>query len=136
MADPYATPADLQTFVSAATWAEITEPDRQLRRASEEIDDVVRLAYEIDVDGLPTDTDVAEVLREATCAQVEAWVEVGEENDIDGLAGSHITVTGYSGQRAPRLAPRALRILRVAGLTSSRETGDRAAQFFATQSGN
>lgn len=120
MASAYATPAQLQEFVSAATWALIEEPERQLTRASELLDGKVLARYSVDANGLPTDSDIAATLRDATCAQVEAWAEVSEENDIDGMAGRHISVPGYSGPRAPELAPRARRILYTAGLTSPR----------------
>lgn len=66
--------------------------------------------------GLPTDPDVAAVLRYATCAQVEQWAEVGEHNDVDGLAGTQSGAGGWTGQRAPALAPRAARLLLTAGL--------------------
>jgi hypothetical protein len=99
--------------------------DRLLMRASELIDNTVTEPFDIDAtDGLPTGTlviqgqnvTVASILCDATCAQVEAWAEVGEANDIDGLAGVDISVGSYSGPRAPKLAPRAFRILQNAGL--------------------
>lgn len=110
----YATDAELMAFLS--THAVVEESERLRRRASELIDSVIRTPYRLTDDGLPHDETIAAALRDACCAQVEQWLEVGEHNDIDGLAGSHISVTGYSGPRAPSIAPRALRILSGAGL--------------------
>lgn len=111
--DAYATTTELNT------WTGITVADgsRLLDRASELVDSVVRTPFAVDTDGIPTNTDVAAAMRDATCAQVEQWIEVDEANDIDGLAASSISVAGYSGDRAPSLAPRAARILATAGLT-------------------
>jgi hypothetical protein len=92
------------------------EAERLLVRASELVDDHVRASYAVDDDDLPTDADVAGALRDAACAQYEAWLEVGEANAIDGLAGAQIAVEGYSGPRAPVLAPRARQFLRRYGL--------------------
>lgn len=110
--DPYATSAELTAWVGTA----VTGADRLLARASELMDVTVTASYSVDADGIPTNAEVAAALRDAACAQVEQWVEVGESNDIDGLAGSDISVSGYTGKRAPLLAPRAARILHAAGL--------------------
>lgn len=115
----YASAAQLQAFVSAAVWATIdaADVDRLLARATEVVDDHCFAAFAVDsATDLPTDTDVADALRDATCAVVEAWVEVGEENDIDGLAGTEVSVAGFSGRRAPPLPPRARRFLAQQGL--------------------
>lgn len=99
------------------SYVEVIDPDdisRLLARASELVDGAVRQPYTTDDDGLATDADIAAALRDATCAQVEQWIEVGEENAIDGLAGTPRSVGG--GVRAPELSPRALRILLNAGL--------------------
>ena len=110
----YATSAEYSVFVDGDAPAGI---DRLLVRATEIVDDHVRVAYAVDtVTQLATDTDIAEALSDATCAVVEFWQEVGEEHDIDGLAGTEIKVGGYSGKRAPELSPRAHRILSTAGL--------------------
>jgi len=50
-------------------------------------------------------------------AQVRFWTETGEEHDIDGLAGTDVSiggVSGVSGKRPPVVAPQALRILKEA----------------------
>lgn len=119
MTTAYASAAQLEAFVSPAVWASIDadDVDRLLARATEVVDDHCFGAFAVDsVTDLPTDSDVGDALRDATCAVVEAWVEVGEENDIDGLAGTDINVDGYGGRRAPNLPPRARRFLSQRGL--------------------
>lgn len=113
--EAFATVADLATF--GVTWAG-DDVDRVLTRASEVIADHVTTGYYTDGTGAPTDTDVAAALRDATCAQVEQWVEVGEENDIAGYpTDTFLSGGGISTNRLPPvLAPRARRILRNAGL--------------------
>lgn len=111
----YATSAEYLTFTGLSA-----APDdyaRLSQRASELVDNTVTAAFTVDdTTDLPTDADVAAALRDACAAQVEFWAEVGEENDVDGLAGSQVSVSGYSGRRPPKLSPRAFRILQNAGL--------------------
>lgn len=117
MTVPFATVADLADWLPSSV--DIDEPDasRQLVRATTLIERAVRAPYAVDsTTNLPTDTTIAAALRDATCAQVEFWAETSEEHDVDGLAGEHYSVTGYSGKRAPRLAPRAVDLLANAGL--------------------
>ena len=122
----YATQAELISFLPEGT--AVPDAARLLARASELLDATVLAPFAIDtVTLLPTDTDVAAAMRDACCAVVEAWLEVGEENDVDGLAGTQIAVTGYTGPRAPSLAPRAFRILQNAGLMT---VGSTASSFF------
>lgn len=111
----YATSAQLAAYLKGGTVPD--DAARLLARASELIDATVRASFSVDTDtSLPTDADVAAALRDATCAVVEAWLEVGEDNDVDGLAGAQIAVQGYSGPRAPTVPPRAARLLATAGL--------------------
>lgn len=124
----YATEAELTAYLPDGTV--VTDADRLLARASELIDGTVTSSFAVDADtDLPTDPDVAAALRDATCAQVEQWLEVGEENDIDGLAGTQVSLTDYSGKRAPKVAPRAFRILQNAGLLNL-ATSTTAGEFF------
>jgi len=103
--EPYAAPEDVAAWTGQDAPAAAT---RLILRATELIDSVITAAYDTDDDtGLPTDADLLQDLNDAVCAQVEAWAETGEANDIDGLAGAQISVGNYSGPRAPRLAPRA-----------------------------
>lgn len=111
----YATDAEYLVFTGLTTAPD--DIDRLLMRASELIDNTVTVAFAVDdTDQLPTDTDVADAMRDAACAQVEFWSEVGEGNDIDGLAGTKVSAGSYSGDRAPVIAPRASRLLQNAGL--------------------
>ena len=110
----YATVAELATFLGSEG---TPDAGRLLERASELVDTIVDVPFALSATtGLPTDTDVAAALRDATCAVVEAWLEVGESNDIDGLAGQQIAVQGFTGKRAPEKPPRAVRLLKIAGL--------------------
>lgn len=110
--------------VAAATvddWSD-DEVARVLARATSAVDELTsRATFATDEDGNATDENVVAALRMATCAVVEQWLEVGEENDIDGLAGSQISVTGYSGPRAPLFGPRVLRPLKRCGLLAQPE---------------
>jgi hypothetical protein len=113
----YATGEQLADWLGAAA---PSDAERLLARASELIDATLIAPFVVDeVTELPSDDDIAAALRDATCAQVEFWGEVGEANDIDGLAGSPVSVGSYTGSRAPVVAPRAVRILANAGLMSS-----------------
>lgn len=112
----YATAADLAAFVSSDTTLPVTgELDRLLSRASELVDGYVTRPFNVDGNGAPTDTDVAATLRDATCATVEAWLELGEEHDIAGIRGD-ISTGPLSWQLPPTLPLRARRILDNAGL--------------------
>lgn len=120
MTAPYATVADLEAWMPAGSVP--GDADRLLRRASELLDDEVLARYSVDPDGLPTDPDVAGAMRDAACAQVEYWATVGEDHDIEGLAGTGVSVGHLRVDRLPPvLAPRARRILRAAGMLSSRD---------------
>lgn len=111
----YATDEQLTAFL--ATGTVVTDSGRLLRRASELLDRHVRAWFHVDnATDLPTDETVAEAMADACCAVVEAWLEVGEENDVDGLAGTKVSVGHYSGERSPELPPRAQRFLTNADL--------------------
>ena len=114
MAAAYATTAEL------AAWLGTDAPpdsERLLSRASELLDATVYVAYAVDsATGLPADPDAAAALRDAACAQVEFWIEVGEVHDLDGGAGGQVSIGGLSMRRPGRLSGRALDLLRTAGL--------------------
>lgn len=122
----HATPAQLTEWLPASVE---TPPDaeRLLERASTLVDQAVLAGYDTDDTGAPADPGIAAVLADATCAQVEQWLEVDEQNDIDGLASTHISVTGYSGMRASRWAPRMVDILRAHGLRANAHLSTRTA---------
>lgn len=113
----HATAEELTDWLSVDLDVDEDEVTRLLARASRKVDHWARAGYATDDEGVATDAIVRQALSDATCAQVEQWIEVGEENDVDGLAGTQISVTGYSGTRAPALAPRAYEALAEIGLT-------------------
>lgn len=117
MAPAYATEAQYVDFAGDVAPDDVA---RLLVRASELLDDIMTASFAVDAEtGLPTDSQIAEALSNACCAQVEFWQEVGEGHDVDGLAGTTYMLTGttgYQGKRAHVLAPRALRFLRQARL--------------------
>jgi hypothetical protein len=105
--DPYASMAELETYLDDSAPADAA---RLLQRASELIALAVVTPYEVDpVLNLPKETYVSEALRDATCAQVEWWLETGDEKDV--LTGwstiSFIGALFLSGGGGRRLAPRA-----------------------------
>ena len=115
MTGAYATAEDLAAWLGKNPPA---DAGRLLTRASSLLDSSVYVSFAVDDSGLPCDAGVAAVLRDAVCAQVEFWLEVGEEHDVDGGAGSLVSVGGLSIQRPKRLADRALDALRTGGLMS------------------
>lgn len=120
----HATEAQLTAWLSGGELAAPTgaKAAHLLARASSHIDRYVLSGYPTDEAGLPTEPEVSDALRDATCAQVEQWLSVGEDNDIDGY--DHHTSVGAGGvnvaKRPARLAPRARDILRDAGLLWTR----------------
>jgi hypothetical protein len=96
-----------------------TADDRLLKRATEVVADHVTTGYSITDAGDPSDPVIIQVLKDACCAQVEQWLEVGEENDIAGYPrAASVSVGGLNLSALPSvLAPRARRILRRGGLT-------------------
>ena len=98
-----------------------------LVRASRRIDSVLIGAYyATDTNGLPTDATVVAALRDAVCAQVEWWDEVGDTTGT-GAGGAWSTVSigkvslgaGSGGDAPPskaRVSPAVYEILQVAGL--------------------
>lgn len=122
----YATLSDLTAWLGA-TPDDTANATRLLTVASRRMDSVlIGAVYDVDDDGLPTDTDVAAVLRDAVCAQVEWWDETGDTSGT-GAGGEWSSVSigkvslgagnGVAGTpTGRRYAPEALEILRVAGL--------------------
>lgn len=111
----YATENELLTYTGRAA---IDDATRLLERASEVIDDAIG---KIDVYGATYTFDVAETeaLQDATCAQVEFWLEVAEEHDIIGDIGAIQAPGMFSAEHSPAiLAPRAQRRLMQAQLVT------------------
>ncbi len=114
---PFASRADLASWLGADAPA---QAERLLERAAELLDERVTVPFDVDTaTQLPTDADVAAALRDASCAQVEYWLELGEEVDIIGQRG-RIVVSGFQGEAPGRLAPRAKTILARESLVSPR----------------
>ncbi|MET7412517.1 hypothetical protein [Streptomyces rubiginosohelvolus] len=86
----YATTTDL---ANALNEAPPLGAQRLLERASQLLDSdfLLTAIYDVDDDGMPTHPLVVAGFRDAVCAQVEFWGEVGEETDISGpLQGAQI----------------------------------------------
>ena len=131
MAAPvYATYADYQA--SPYGKAEAAEADvvAGLAIASRDIDDLLLTAcYDVDEDDMPTDTDVAEAIREATIAQCSYGIDPSADLADGALpagvasvsAGSiAITIAKPAAEirvRGVVYSPRAWSLLRGAGLT-------------------
>lgn len=83
----YARPAEYAKFVGNEDFDE-DAMKALLRRASQQVDSHLRTArYDIDEDGYPTDPDVADALRDATCAYAAYWDETGDVTGADAIAG-------------------------------------------------
>ena len=123
----YATPSDLADFTGEEAPANASA---LLRRASLLIDGLIVTArYDTDDDGYPTDLDITEALRDATCAQASWFDETG---DVSGAAGRFNSLSlgsfsasgGGTGSGSntsaaeSRLSPEAVQILQNAGLTN------------------
>ncbi len=85
--NPYAAVADVLAYIGAANPPanppyDNTELTRLITRAQDLIDaELVKYAFSVDTLGNPTDTDVLAALKTAVCAQVETWVQTGDELD-------------------------------------------------------
>jgi hypothetical protein len=103
----YATPDDLATFTSQAAPADAA---RLLQRASELIDNAT-----VQRAALCTAQSDLNALRDACCAQVEFWLQVGESHAITKPRGW--VMTGSSRYEVfDQLAPRAKAFLSQRGL--------------------
>jgi hypothetical protein len=123
----YATSAEYQTYTGQTPPADI---DQQLANASRMlVAEVVRLCwYEVDEDGYPSNSVVREAFRDAVCAQVEWWDEVGDSTGAAGVGwgtvklGSaqlsrSVTATSGAASTAREVAPKAWDALRSDDLT-------------------
>ncbi|MET9954213.1 hypothetical protein ABZ135_22055 [Streptomyces sp. NPDC006339] len=127
MARVYATSSQYTEYTGEAAPTDI---DVRLRRASKFLDaQVFRLCrYDVDDDGLPTNSLVAAAFAEATCAQVEWGVEVGDVTGAAGVGWGSVeigtaklsrSVTATSGDEAPgrQIAPAVWDAVRSSDLT-------------------
>lgn len=93
------------------------EATRLLERASELIDD--RTLGRAALLEAGVDDDALALVGKAACAQVEFWLEFGEDHGIVGLRGG-IGIGALNVEQLPQeLAPRARRHLRAAGVFSA-----------------
>lgn len=123
----HATEADLTAWLEGSGLAVPADAERQLERASLLVDRAtVAAVYDTDEAGTATDQDVLDALSDATCAQVEWWIETGDElGRTAGLTSAGIGSVNLSwggpgdstGGSTSRLADRAVDVLVVAGLT-------------------
>jgi hypothetical protein len=129
----YATSEQLGNYLSDDQETPATVPAdaaRLLVRASELINDHIAAAvYDVDDDEQPTDAKIVTALVNATCAQVEHWLEGDEEDDVLGptqgaaIGGMQQQYGAGENRVTPMyLAPRAARHLRRAGLLSGAVT--------------
>jgi len=115
----YATAAELAacdflpTGITAPTGGDAV---RLLSRASRIVDTLLmRAVYDVDDDGMPTDTGVIAAARDATCAQACWWLETGDEAGVASSLDSLGAGAGpYINGRLSRVAPDAVEVLRVA----------------------
>lgn len=114
----YATHDELAARISD-TYLPLPADTLKLRTfASELLDDhtLLRAQYGWDFDATRDPKPYRIALAQAVAAQIEFWLEVGEEHDVAGLQGSLVAGRVQVHPVAPVLAPRAKRILRTAGL--------------------
>lgn len=122
--ESYATKEELTAFLVGGDYEDQTpegdQAERILARASELIRWATVGTYDQaeDYDPEAPPATVVEALRDATCAQVEQWLEIGEETDIggwdrtQGVKYGTITIDSLPSL----LAPRAYRILASEGI--------------------
>lgn len=108
------TPADVADAY-AARFGDST-PERVLLRATEVVEGAVLSGYTVDANGAPLDDDVAAWLADACCAQVEYWGLVSEQHDVAGVTTGTMSAGGVTHDMPQTVAPRALRVLDLAGL--------------------
>ncbi len=130
MTRTYATASDYTAYSGQPA---TSDTDRLLTRASKFLDSHVLLAcwYAADSAGMPTDPVVQAAFRDAACAQVEWWVELGDSTGAAGAGWGTVeigsaklgrSVTAVSGADAPsrQVAPDAWSALRSPDLTPDR----------------
>lgn len=108
----YATVSELVDYTGLSVSALPADVERLLQRASELIDYATQNSIDT------TDTDHTAAARKATCAQVEYWIERGEDIDKGPVVVQEtIGRTAFTyGGAISQLAPRAKRYLQLAGL--------------------
>ncbi|MDF3280482.1 hypothetical protein [Gordonia sp. N1V] len=128
----YANATELAAFMESEDVLDTVGP--LLRKASLLVTSACRLdCFDVTPTGIPTDDDLAEAMRDATCAQVERWLAAGVDpfaggaqtgvvasSSVDGASVSFTAPTiADNTALADTLCDDARRILRNAGLASS-----------------
>jgi hypothetical protein len=126
----YATAADYAAYTGGTPPSNI---DRQLTDATRLLEAYVLRTCRYDTDattGLPTDSVVAGVFRDAVCAQVQWWQELGDQFGTIGLGwgevriGSVMLSKGDGMVPARMVAPQAWDALKSPDLTRDRFRAD------------
>lgn len=111
----YATTTDLATYLGVDQAALTTDAPRLLDRASDLMDYVTHGGL-----GYGADYDAQQAAKKATCAQVEYWLQNGEELrpgiKVEGAGKTHIEYAGENSQSNGGLCLRARQALLLAGL--------------------
>ncbi|BAD58770.1 hypothetical protein [Nocardia farcinica] len=133
----YAQPDDLADWLHPDDLPDDAEGARLIRYASPLVAKAtVCDRYEVDPAGLPTEPEVIEAMRDATCAHVAEWVKAGID-PAGGVVGREIGIASQSAdggsvvyadsvdaadiaRSLTRLSDAAVQILRAAGLASTR----------------
>lgn len=129
----YAVASDFANLAEEPFDGDDTKLDKRLRSASIEVEGLTRLSvYDVDEEGYPTDADISDAFKEATCAFVEYWEETDDPTGAQSQAGpTRIGSVSFGGSGASggatntksaassRIAPKAVRILTNAGLITS-----------------
>ncbi|MFF5589728.1 head-tail connector protein [Streptomyces hygroscopicus] len=99
MARVYATAADYQQYTGQAPPADV---DQLLARATRMLEaQVLRLCwYEVDTDGMPTNSTVLEAIGRAVCAQVQWWGELGDSIGAAGVGWGSVGIGSVSLSRS------------------------------------
>ena len=122
--------ADLRQYATTAQYAtspltDGTTTDQALVAASLDVDQLLTTAvYDTDEDGLPTDQDVADAIRDATIAQAQHAASKGDPANVGAgaitqasIGSVQFTRRGATGGEVPgRYSPQAQQILGQAGL--------------------
>jgi len=113
----YATATDLEARLSDA-YAMPANPTKLLEKASELIDYATLGRADLCFNRVPpfVDSKQRQAVINATCDQVEFWLETGEEHDVLGLHGSLMAGRVQAQNLPGYLGPRAARTLETAGL--------------------
>lgn len=90
----YATTVDLANYLRDAP---PVDAERRLRDATARIDgELLCAVYDVDDAGMPTDAVVAAAMRDAVCAVVKWWDEIGEDGSGASLMLSSASIAGVS----------------------------------------